>query len=84
MATNATQTQQASGAAVQAALAREAGVRRSDIPPQNDTQRKPAGYGLPCAQCHLYYPADMDACPTCKHRERVSPIVPKISPKRVE
>lgn len=36
---------------------------------------KPAGYGLPCANCHLYYPADLDTCPTCHHRERVSPLV---------
>jgi hypothetical protein len=25
--------------------------------------RKPAGYGLPCASCHLYYPADLEICP---------------------
>ncbi len=40
-----------------------------------------SGYGLPCAKCHLYYPADLDACPTCNSRERVSanaaPAVPK-------
>jgi hypothetical protein len=83
MASNATHSQ-ATGAAVQAALAHEAGVRRSDIASQQDPQRKPAGYGLPCAKCHLYYPADVDVCPTCKHRERVSPVVPKIPPKRVE
>lgn len=83
MGTNATHPQ-ATGAAVQAALAREAGVRRSDISVSKDAQRKPAGYGLPCAKCHLYYPADLDVCPTCKHDKRVSPIVPKIPPKRVE
>ncbi len=38
---------------------------------------KPTGYGLPCAKCHLYYPADLDVCPTCKHNQRVSPIAPK-------
>jgi len=31
------------------------------------------GYGLPCANCRAYYPADMAACPICKTRERVSP-----------
>jgi hypothetical protein len=31
------------------------------------------GYGMPCAKCRAYYPADMDACPICKTRERVSP-----------
>jgi hypothetical protein len=24
------------------------------------------------------YPADLDACPTCKHKERVSPVIPKL------
>ncbi|MGA9352173.1 MAG: hypothetical protein WBV46_00685 [Terriglobales bacterium] len=31
------------------------------------------GYGMPCAKCRAYYPADMDACPICKTRERISP-----------
>jgi hypothetical protein len=34
--------------------------------------RKSTGFGLPCANCHLYYPADFDACPTCNSQERVS------------
>ena len=42
---------------------------------------KPVGYGLPCSKCHLYYPANLDACPTCHHKERVSPIAPKIPPR---
>lgn len=84
MGTNLTHSQNAGGAAVQAALAREAGVRRTDVASPTDTSRKPAGYGLPCAKCHLYYPADLEACPTCKHKERVSPVVPKIPPKKVE
>jgi hypothetical protein len=33
------------------------------------------GYGLPCAKCHLYYPARMSACPWCRCEERVSPSV---------
>jgi hypothetical protein len=37
--------------------------------------RRPSGYGLPCSKCRLYYPADLDACPTCNSKERVSPIV---------
>ncbi len=32
-----------------------------------------SGIGLPCANCRLYYPADMNACPICKSTERVSP-----------
>jgi hypothetical protein len=35
--------------------------------------RKTSGYGMPCATCHLYYSADLDSCPTCSAKERVSP-----------
>jgi hypothetical protein len=35
--------------------------------------RKPAGYGLPCSKCRLYYPAHLSACPICRTTERVSP-----------
>jgi hypothetical protein len=44
-----------------------------------ESPRKSSGYGLPCAKCRLYYPADLDTCPTCKHKERVSPhAAPKV------
>jgi len=33
---------------------------------------KAVGYGLPCSNCRAYYPADIDVCPVCKSRERVS------------
>ena len=33
------------------------------------------GYGLPCAKCHKYYPANLSACPVCKSEQRVSPTV---------
>src|SRR3954465_5717149 len=49
-----------------------------------ETARKPSGYGLPCAKCHLYYPADLNFCPTCHHTERISAVVPKILPKAVQ
>ena len=78
MATNATRTQQTPvNSAVQAVLGKEQGAGS-----QNDVLRRPAGYGLPCAKCHLYYAADLDVCPTCKHKERVSAVVAKI-PVRV-
>lgn len=64
----------ATAAAVQAAL-----TARTDESP-----RKSSGYGLPCAKCHLYYPADLSSCPTCHHTERVSAAVPKIAPKPVQ
>ncbi len=44
----------------------------SEVP----SEKKPVGYGLPCARCHAYYPADMHACPICKSPERVSPNQP--------
>ena len=31
------------------------------------------GYGMPCSQCRAYYPADMDACPICKSKQRMTP-----------
>lgn len=33
---------------------------------------QPAGYGLPCARCRIYYPADLKACPVCESSERVA------------
>jgi hypothetical protein len=33
--------------------------------------KKLAGYGLPCAKCRTYYPADLKSCPVCKTSERV-------------
>jgi hypothetical protein len=75
MATNATQSQQSTANALSAALAHESGERNSDA----SSPRKPSGYGLPCAKCHLYYSADLDTCPTCKHKERVSPVVSRVA-----
>jgi hypothetical protein len=92
MATNATRTQQSTvNAVVQAALGKE--TRRAAGSPEGGSSaatsslgnspaaapQKPTGYGLPCAKCHLYYPADLDVCPTCKHNQRVSPVAPKRS-----
>jgi hypothetical protein len=70
MATSGTRTQQTTAnATVHPALAKE-------------TSRRASGYGLPCSKCHLYYSADLDVCPTCKHNERVSAVAPKV-PVRV-
>ena len=41
-------------------------------PTASQPARKPAGYGLPCAKCRTYYPADLTVCPVCKHSERVA------------
>lgn len=34
---------------------------------------KPKLLGLPCARCRAYYDADLDACPLCGCKWRVSP-----------
>jgi len=47
-----------------------------------EVARKPAGYGLPCAQCRTYYPSDLKVCPVCKSSERVAVIAIKV-PARV-
>jgi hypothetical protein len=39
----------------------------------SDVMPRSIGYGMPCAKCRAYYPADMQACPICKSRERVAP-----------
>jgi hypothetical protein len=79
MATNATQSPQANrNTAVSATLAKE---RMSEGSSAHEKSAKPTGYGLPCSKCHLYYPANLDVCPTCKHEERVSPVAPQIPPR---
>lgn len=34
----------------------------------------PIPYGLPCANCRLYYNAELAACPSCSCGDRVAPI----------
>jgi hypothetical protein len=46
-----------------------------------EAPRKSSGYGMPCANCRLYYPANVDTCPACNGRERVSPNVVPAAPK---
>ncbi len=82
MATNATQTRKTTDAtvAVHAAMAQEKETRRAEATAPTEA-RKITGYGLPCAKCHLYYPADLDHCPTCQHPERVPVVAPKVPPR---
>ena len=92
---DSTRTQPAAVAARKAippaAIAQAAGIRSMDpavgLGTAFEEAHKPVGYGLPCAKCHLYYPANLDACPTCQSTERVSPVVavrPNVSPAAVE
>jgi hypothetical protein len=46
-----------------------------------EAQHKSSGYGMPCANCRLYYPANLDTCPACNSQERVSPNVIPAMPK---
>ncbi len=84
MATSGPQSQQGAGnTGARAAVAKETGGRTESSSASGLTSgRTISGYGLPCAKCHLYYPADLDVCPTCKHNERVPPVVAKV-PLRV-
>jgi hypothetical protein len=84
MPVNATRTQQGSTAKPPAStLTHEAGhAAASASASATSGTPKFSGYGLPCSKCKLYYPADLDSCPTCHHTERVSPVVPKV-PTRV-
>jgi len=77
-------SQHAAGAKpARSVLPQEAGLRRTQPSPATDASPvpKPSGYGLPCAKCRLYYPADLDTCPTCRSKERVSPVVSAPPPK---
>ncbi|HET9406395.1 MAG TPA: hypothetical protein VFO39_04095 [Candidatus Sulfotelmatobacter sp.] len=63
-------------------MARESVITRpnnSFTAPPPPPMRKPAGYGLPCAKCRRYYSADLEACPLCDSRERVSALAPRAS-----
>jgi hypothetical protein len=40
----------------------------------------PRGYGLPCAKCRLYYPANLEICPNCHSKERLGPQLPQVRP----
>jgi len=31
------------------------------------------GYGMPCSNCRIYYPANLDTCPVCMSADRVTP-----------
>jgi hypothetical protein len=46
-----------------------------------EAAHRSSGYGLPCATCRLYYPANLDICPACNSKERVSPNVGPSIPK---
>jgi hypothetical protein len=46
-----------------------------------EAPHKSSGYGMPCAKCRLYYPANLDICPACSSKERISPNVVPAIPK---
>jgi hypothetical protein len=81
MATNASRPAQTPSSKTPPPAKQSTEARQTAALPLDDTVVKVAGYGLPCAKCRLYYPADLDICPTCHHHERVSPIVPRVQKK---
>jgi len=70
---NSMQSFGAAGTITEAVLPAESNILTTESVPGTVT-RKRAGYGLPCAKCKTYYPADLAACPICKSTERVSPV----------
>lgn len=81
MATNGTQSQRTGAeSAGGTVMAKEGGVRRQgSASDSTKSSRGASGYGLPCTNCHLYYAADLDECPTCKNKQRVAPIARKLT-----
>jgi len=54
---------------------------RNAVRNDSEAPRTSSGYGLPCSNCRLYYPANLDSCPACNSKERVSAsVVPVIPP----
>jgi hypothetical protein len=79
MPMNATQAQRGTTAKPAAAALPQEGGRNSALASgSKDAAPKLSGYGLPCSRCKLYYPADLDCCPTCHNPERVLPVAPKV------
>jgi hypothetical protein len=56
-------------------------LERASAAASGEALQKPSGYGMPCVKCHLYYAANLDACPTCNSKERISPNVVPAIPK---
>ena len=79
-----TQSAAASGKSARSVPPPEARIDASSAHPgQFGSLRKPVGYGMPCAKCHLYYPADLDTCPICSSKERVAPVVAAAPPPKI-
>jgi len=53
-------------------LAQDAVPRTSRGAKPWQTVSKPAGYGMPCARCRIYYSASLSSCPVCHGTERAS------------
>src|SRR6266446_8335001 len=83
-----TRSTQAAGAKPAKSVLPESDVRsdvrndlRNAVRNAAEAPRKSSGYGMPCANCRLYYPADLDSCPACNSRERASPSMVPATPK---
>src|SRR5713226_9347517 len=45
---------------------------------------RPILYGLPCANCRLYYAAELTACPICNCDDRISPVTALVHPAAMQ
>lgn len=86
------------GTAARTALApapenRRTGATPTRVAPKpTQAPKASGGYGLPCAQCRQYYPAELSSCPVCNSSERVPPIalvpsqppVESVAPKAID
>jgi hypothetical protein len=48
---------------------------------RHDAKNQSSGFGMPCSNCRLYYPANLDVCPACNSQVRVSPRAVPAVPK---
>jgi hypothetical protein len=83
---NSTQSTQGGAAAKMAeSTVQSENETRTDLRPSSAVSgaglRKSSYYGMPCAKCHLYFPANVDVCPTCNSTERISVSASQIIPK---
>jgi hypothetical protein len=51
--------------------AQEDGCMHSNETAEQYLRERTILYGLPCAECRIYYPAGLTVCPVCHCRERV-------------
>jgi hypothetical protein len=54
-----------------------------DRAPTQTARAGPIRYGLPCANCRLYYAAELATCPICSCGDRISPAIGLFSAEKL-